>query len=150
MGEGTEPVTQRSNDGGQVDDHEGPDDGLTQSGRKEWRNFRAEFDATASAELRRMCCKRDELNREDIIEVRRTVLRSMSDPATSEPLTAGREHRRVGTGLVAVGSAGVGALAGQLHSPWQIGLFVAMIVVGLIGVVLAYRPDGDPPASPGR
>jgi hypothetical protein len=50
----------------------------------------------------------------------------------------------VGTGLVAVGSAGIGALAGQLHSPWQISLFAAMIGIELVGVVLAYRPDVNP------
>jgi hypothetical protein len=120
-------------------------DGLTPAGREELRNVRNEFEATTAAELhRKRCCKRDDLDRDDVRRVLQDVLRAMS-----EPVTRGREHRRVGTGLVAVGSAGVGTMSGQLHSPWQIGLFAAMIVVGLVGAVLAYRPGGEPPATPG-
>jgi hypothetical protein len=129
-------VVQRADDDG---DH-GEPDGLTQAGREEWRRFRNEFDSMRRAEFhRRHGSKGDDLDRDDVTEVRRAVLLAMSGTATR----AGR-GRQVGAGLIAVGSVGVAGMVGYLHSGAQIGLFVLLVVVGLLGVVVACLSGGGP------
>jgi hypothetical protein len=135
-------------------------DGFTQSGREAWRDLRDEFDHSLLTERRRQHRrKQDDLNRHDVDEIRRAVLRSMSDTVVAagsmdtpaEPDTTpggGAGRKAVGKALVAVGSVGVASMHSYLHGGWQIGLFILLVVAGLVGVVLAYRGGGNDPPTP--
>jgi hypothetical protein len=58
--------------------------------------------------------------------------------------------RGLSTGLVAIGSVGVGSMHPYLNSAWQIALLLVFVLVGLVGVGLMVRdghpvdPSGDP------
>ena len=113
--------------------------GLAPGACQAFRDVEDEF------QLRRRRRLRPDLTREDVYEARTVVAQAMCE---SQPRDG--SLRGLSTGLIAIGSVGVGSMHPYLNSPWQIALLVAFILIGLAGVVLMVRsghpadPSGDP------
>lgn len=119
--------------------------GLTPGACEAFRDVEDEFHDGLVAELRRRRRTRPDLTPADVYEARAVVAQAM---CASQPRAG--SMRGLSTGLIAIGSVGVGSMHPYLHSPWQIALLVAFILIGLVGVGLMVRsghpaePSGDP------
>ena len=115
--------------------------GLAPGACQAFRDVEDEFHDGLVGELRRRRRLRPDLTRDDVYEARTVVAKAMC---------RSRSARGLSTGLIAIGSVGVGSMHPYLHSPWQIALMVAFILIGLVGVGLMVRgghpadPSGDP------
>ena len=118
--------------------------GLTEGAREALRDVKDEFRDGMTAELRRRKQFRRDLTDKDVYEARGIVARAMSQSSQ-----VGRSTRALGSGLIAIGSVGVGSMHPYLHSAWQIALLVIFALVGVAGVIVASRegrqaePFGD-------
>lgn len=118
--------------------------GLPDGAREALRDVKDEFRDGMTAELRRRKQFRRDLTDVDVYEARRIVARAMSQAPQ-----AGGPARALGSGLIAIGSVGVGSMHPYLHSAWQIALLVIFALVGVAGVIIASRerrqaePFGD-------
>jgi len=119
--------------------------GLAPGACQAFRDVEDEFHDGLVGELRRRRRLRPDLTGEDVYEARTVVAQAMCE---SQPRDG--SLRGLSTGLIAIGSVGVGSMHPYLNSPWQIALLVAFILIGLAGVVLMVRsghpadPSGDP------
>jgi hypothetical protein len=117
--------------------------GLTRGACDAFRDVEDEFHDGLVAELRRRRRSRPDLTPADVYEARAIVAQAMCQ---SRPRSGAL--RGLSTGLVAIGSVGVGSMHPYLNSAWQIALLVVFVVVGLVGVGLMVR-DGHPADRPG-
>jgi hypothetical protein len=109
------------------------------------RDVEEEYHDLVVGELRRRGRSRPDLTRDDVYEAAAIAAQAMGE---SRPSTG--SWRGLSTGLVAIGSVGVGSMHPYLNSPWQIALLVVFVLIGLVGVGLMVRgghpadPSGDP------
>jgi hypothetical protein len=119
--------------------------GLAPGACEAFRDVEEEFHDGLVGELRRRRRSRPDLTSEDVYEARAVVAQTMCRSRTR----AG-SPRGLSTGLVAIGSVGVGSMHPYLNSAWQIALLLVFVLVGLVGVGLMVRdghpvdPSGDP------
>ena len=119
--------------------------GLAPVACQAFRDVEEEFHDGLVGELRRRRRSRPDLTSDDVYEARAVVAQVM---CASQP--RGGPPRGLSTGLIAIGSVGVGSMHPYLNSPWQIALLVVFILIGLAGVGLMVRnghpadPSGDP------
>ncbi len=129
--------------------------GLTPAAREAFRDVEEEFREGLSRELRRRRRSRRDLTSDDVYDARVIVAHEMrqsqphadgarSDSAAGTGSGAATTQRAgslraLGTGLIAVGSVGVGSMHPYLHSLLQVAVLVLFCLVGLAGVGLAWR-----------
>jgi hypothetical protein len=145
------------------DDQPGPGEAsdvlqdLTRRGREAFQDVLDEVRARLCEELRRQrrALVRHDLTSDDVYEASKVVARAMcgSPTAQEEPVidekgpAPDQSHRTrsqqgIGTGLIALGSVGVGSMHPYLHSWWQITLLVVFAVLLVAGVVVLAWRDG--------
>jgi hypothetical protein len=127
--------------------------GLTAAACEAFRDVEEEFREGLTAELRRRRRSRRDLTSDDVYEARPIVAHAMcpqslrevvrpGSAADADPGAGNRQRagslRALGTGLIAIGSVGVGSMHPYLHSVSQIALLVIFIAVGLVGVGLTW------------
>jgi hypothetical protein len=127
-----------SSDDGRPDPPRDTPPGLTPSACRALRAAEEEYHDLLVGELRRRGRLRPDLTGVDVQESAALAAQSMCrSRGRVSPL------RGLDTGLIAIGSVGVGSMHPYLHSTWQIAVLVLFILVGLVGVGLMVR-NGQP------
>ncbi len=116
--------------------------GLTPGAREAFQDVKDEFRDGLAGELRRRRRSRRDLTSDDVYEARAIVAQAMCQSRQRSG-----SDRALSTGLIAVGSVGMGVMHPYLHSPWQIALLVVFGLVFVAGVGLAVR-SGHPVTTP--
>ena len=134
-----------SDDDGRPDPPRDVPSGLTPSACRALRAAEEEYHDLLVGELRRRGRLRPDLTGVDVQESAVLAAQSMCrSRGRGSPL------RGLDTGLIAIGSVGVGSMHPSLHSTWQIAVLVLFIVIGLVGVGLMVHSGhpGGPVADP--
>lgn len=118
--------------------------GLTRAGEEARRDVIEMASVALASELRLRGRTQRDLTDVDVYAAWTRVVRDMC-PSRANPVPA------LGTGLIAIGSVGVGSMHPYLHSLLQIALLVLFALIGLAGVVLTWRAgrDGGSPETAG-